>query len=125
MFAKPTILYVEMDTLHGSENFYRSALCWILKNLCHCEVLTYHSYYELIRNMEKVEKLFNSGNIILTIIKQDFDCDQTIELVRQKLSRFGPLVIIPEPFQESEIKKHLGQNETYISVIPIKVSFNW
>jgi len=55
MTTKPIVLYVENDTLHGVENHYRSALCWILKNLCNCEVLLYQSFYHLEREVEKVQ----------------------------------------------------------------------
>ena len=115
--TRPTVVYVESSFDFGSKNYRPEAMCWVLRNVYQCNVLHYSSHYIFCQHVRELKELYNSGAVIVTLVKQDFcnyDIDTLIEVIEEELSRTLPLAIISQIEQVGTLNKYAGQGHIQI-----------
>lgn len=118
MSGKPIIAYIEREG-YGTfaANHQRDALSYFLREHCGCQIVQYHYTHDFEADLSWLRKHTGCNQLILVIIKQEQYSDQhlnILQLVRTKLSKNLPIVVIPEGWGDEQFSGIPGDNAIYI-----------
>jgi hypothetical protein len=112
MIRRPLVAYIEpKDTnFAGIDNYERDALIYYLKSECNCDLCeyTYHSYFT--EDLVNLLRYLKAGILSLILIKQDRWDDEyleTINFIRNKISKTIPVIVIRHMSAENKFNKDL------------------